>query len=60
MVDTLIVDCWSCGKDVALSANRKRHNPEYREQALRLVVDTGRPVARTGAEIGVGEQLRGR
>jgi transposase len=42
------------------SGNRKKYTPEYREQAVRLVVDTGRPVAHVAAEIGVGEQLLGR
>jgi transposase len=43
-----------------VSGNRKKYTPEYREQAVRLVVDTGRPVAHVAAEIGVGEQLLGR
>jgi putative transposase len=46
--------------DVPVSGNRKKYTPEYREQAVRLVVDTGRPVAHVAAEIGVGEQLLGR
>ncbi len=43
-----------------MSGNRKKYTPEYREQAVRLVVDTGRPIAHLAAEIGVGEQLLGR
>ena len=43
-----------------MSGNRKKYTPEYREQAVRLVVDTSRPVAHVAAEIGVGEQLLGR
>jgi transposase len=35
-------------------------HPGVREQAVRLVVDTGRPIAHVAAEIGVGEQLLGR
>lgn len=42
------------------SGNRKKYTQEYREQPVRLVVDTGRPVAHVAAEIGVGEQLLGR
>ena len=34
--------------------------PEFREQAARLVIETGRPVAHVAAEIGVGEQVLGR
>lgn len=43
-----------------MSGNRKKYTPEYREQAVRLVVDTGRPIAHVAAEIGVGERLLGR
>ena len=43
-----------------MSGKRKTYTPEYREQAVRLVVDTGRPIAHVAAEIGVGEQLLGR
>ena len=34
--------------------------PRSREQAARLVIETGRPVAHVAAEIGVGEQVLGR
>ncbi|ORV46355.1 transposase, partial [Mycolicibacterium doricum] len=43
-----------------MSGNRKKYTPECREQAVRLVVDTGRPIAHVAAKIGVGEQLLGR
>ena len=33
--------------------------PGFREQAARLVIETGRPVAHVAAEIGVGEQALG-
>jgi transposase len=40
-----------------VSGDRKKYT---REQAVRLVVDTGRPIAHVAAEIDVGDQLRGR
>ena len=45
-----------------MSGKRKRttYTPEYRDQAVRLVVDTGRPIVHVAPEIGVGEQLLGR
>ena len=43
-----------------MSGKRKKFTPEFREQAARLVIETGRPVAHVAAEIGVGEQLLGR
>ncbi|ODQ94302.1 transposase [Mycolicibacterium holsaticum] len=43
-----------------MSGKRKKYTPEFREQAARLVLETGRPVAHVAAEIGVGEQLLGR
>jgi transposase-like protein len=43
-----------------VSGKRKKYTPEFREQAARLVIETGRPVAHVAAEVGVGEQLLGR
>ncbi len=40
-----------------MSGKRRKYTPEFREQAARLVIETGRPVAHVAAEIGVGEQL---
>jgi transposase len=47
-------------KDVRISGKRRRYTPEFRQQAARLVIETGRPVAHVAAEIGVGEQVLGR
>jgi len=43
-----------------MSGKRRKYTLEFREQAARLVIETGRPVAHVAAEIGVGEQLLGR
>lgn len=43
-----------------MSGKRKKYTPEFREQAARLVIETGRPIAHVASEIGVGEQLLGR
>lgn len=43
-----------------MSGKRRKFTPEFREQAARLVMETGRPVAHVAVEIGVGEQLLGR
>jgi transposase InsO family protein len=43
-----------------MSGKRRKYTPEFREQAARLVIETGRPMAHVAAEIGVGEQLLGR
>ena len=42
------------------SKKRKSYTPEYRREAARLVIDTGRSIAAVAAEINVGEQLLGR
>ena len=42
------------------TSKRKTYTPEYRREAARLVIDTGRRVAAVAREIGVGEQLLGR
>jgi transposase len=43
-----------------MSGTRRKYTPEFREQAARLVIETGRPIAHVAAEIGVGDQLLGR
>ena len=44
-----------------MSARKRRsYRPEYRRQAARLVIDTGRTIAEVAREIEVGEQLLGR
>src|ERR1700752_2222769 len=43
-----------------MSGKRRKYTPEFREQAARLVIETGRPVAHVAAEIGGGEQVLGR
>ena len=43
-----------------MSGKRGKYTPEFREQAARPVIETGRSVAHVAAEIGVGEQLLGR
>lgn len=42
------------------TSRRKTYTPEYRREAARLVIDSGRTVAAVAREIGVGEQLLGR
>nr|WP_157073296.1 IS3 family transposase [Kribbia dieselivorans] len=43
-----------------MGAKRKSYTPKYRQDAARLVIDTGRTIAEVAREIGVGEQLLGR
>jgi transposase len=46
-----------------MSANgklRRKYTPEYRREAARLVIDTGRPIVEVATEIGVGPALLGR
>jgi hypothetical protein len=50
----------SAGRMSVCRASAGSTLPEFREQAARLVIETGRPVAHVAAEIGVGEQLLGR
>ena len=40
--------------------HRRKFTPEYRREAARLVIDTGRTVAEVAREIGVLEQTLGR
>ncbi len=43
-----------------MSSSRKKYTPEYRQEAARLVIESGRPIAHVAKEIGVGEGLLGR
>ena len=43
-----------------MGAHRKRYTPQYRKEAARLVIDTGRPIKQVAEEIGIGPQLLGR
>jgi transposase len=43
-----------------MSSKRRRFTPEFRAEAVRLVTETGRPIAHVAAEIGIGAQLLGR
>ena len=41
-------------------STRKKYTPEYRQEAARLVIDTGRPIAQVARELGVNPGLLGR
>ncbi|ELT42941.1 transposase of ISAar40, IS3 family, IS3 group, orfA [Arthrobacter nitrophenolicus] len=43
-----------------MSTTRRTFTPEYRREAARLGIDTGRPIAQVARELGLGEQLLGR
>lgn len=40
-----------------MSSSRKKYTPEYRQEAARLVIESGRPIAHVAKEIGVAEGL---
>ena len=44
----------------AVGTQRRKFSPEFKDEAVRLVVNTGRPIAVVARELGVGEQLLGR
>lgn len=43
-----------------MGAKRRKFTPQYRRDAARLVIDTGRPIAEVARELSLGEQLLGR
>jgi len=43
-----------------MGRQRREFTPEYKDEAVRLVVNTGRPVAVVSRELGVKEQTLGR
>ena len=42
-----------------IGSKRREFTPEYKDEAVKLVVDTGRPVAVVARELGVVEQTLG-
>ena len=43
-----------------MGSTRREFTPEYKDEAVKLVVNTGRPVAKVARELGVKEQTLGR
>ncbi len=43
-----------------MGSQRREFTPEYKDEAVKLVVNTGRPVAVVARELGVKEQTLGR
>lgn len=41
-------------------STRKKYTQEYRQEAARLVIDTGRPIAEVARELNLGAALLGR
>ncbi|PID98517.1 MAG: IS3 family transposase, partial [Actinomycetales bacterium] len=39
---------------------RRSYSPQYRRDAARLVIDTGRPIAEVASQIGVSDKLLGK
>ncbi|NEC93101.1 transposase, partial [Streptomyces sp. SID12501] len=42
-----------------MSQNRRKFSPEYREEAVKMVIETSRPVAQVARELGLGEGTLG-
>lgn len=43
-----------------MGSQRREFTPEFKDEAVRLVINTGRPVATVARELGVVEQTLGR
>ena len=39
--------------------NRRTFSPEFREDAVKLVIDSSRPIAQVARELGIGEAALG-
>ncbi len=42
-----------------MSAHRKKYSPEYREEAVKMVLNTSRPIAQVARELGLVEGTLG-
>ena len=47
------------GKGSRLSQKRRNFTPEYREEAVKMVIETSRPIARVAKELGINEDTLG-
>jgi len=43
-----------------MGKQRREFSPEYKDEAVKLVVNTGRPVATVARDLGINEQTLGR
>ena len=43
-----------------MGSQRREFTPEYKDEAVKLVINTGRPVATVALELGIKEQTLGR
>ena len=43
-----------------MGSQRREFSPEYKDEAVKLVINTGRPVATVARELGIKEQTLGR
>ena len=43
-----------------MGRQRREFSPEYKDEAVKLVINIGRPVAVVAGELGIGEQALGR
>ena len=43
-----------------MSSSRKKYTPEYRQEAARVVIESGRPIVHVTKEIGVSATILGR
>ena len=43
-----------------MGSQRREFTPEYKDEAVKLVINTGRPVATLARELGIKEQTLGR
>jgi transposase len=44
---------------MALSRSKRNFSPEYREEAVKLVIETSRPIAQVAKELGINEGTLG-
>jgi transposase-like protein len=43
-----------------LTQKRRKFSPEFREEAVKLVIETDRPIAQVARELGIGEGTLGK
>ena len=50
---------WKSGKVKILPRPKKSFSPEYKDEAVKMVIETSRPIARVAKELGINEGTLG-
>jgi transposase-like protein len=50
---------WTSWKGKSFAATEKSFSPEFKDEAMKMVIETSRPIARVAKELGINEGTLG-